>query len=213
MVERAASVLLLGGIAVLGGMASLGLARPLGPLVANEAGAGALALRIAALTLAWCFCQRRRAWFASVATLFVGSLVWQGLAVLLAVAAAVAIASSAERPSRWALVLIAGASLALWSRAREGAPPVPEPPADPAAATAWWSARDNLWRAHDAALHWAQTERDAPGPGYLALAQVDWKLAERDKALRVLAKVLAAAGDPATRARAEALQREWEGER
>jgi hypothetical protein len=213
VVERAASVLVLGGVAVLGGMSALGVNLPLSHFAVHEAGAGALGLRVGALALAWLFCGRRPGWFAGVATLFVGSLVWQGLAAPLVGAAAAAIASSDERPSPWAPALIAAASLALWARGRQPVELAAEPPADPAAATAWWTARDNLWRAHDAALHWALKERDAPGAGYVALAEIDWKLTERDKALRVLAKVLAPDGDPAARARAETLRHEWSDER
>ncbi len=184
----------------------LAVSAPLSPLSAQASPVG-LAVRLALLAEAWLFCRDRPARLGVVTALFVASLAWQVTVLLLVPVAVGASILSRGRPPRRAVVLVAVGAIGLALGASRRPGETPPPPDDPALASAWWLGRDNLWRAHEAALRWASSEHDAPGRGFVALAEIDWRLGDREKAARVLRKVLEGARDP--EARAEQLERQW----
>ena len=81
-------------------------------------------------------------------------------------------------------------------------------PEDPRAAVEYWRTRENLFRARHVALAWAQKEK-LPREGYLTLAIIDWDLGEKEKAQKVLTKVLTRTDDPSVLAEATSLATKW----
>jgi hypothetical protein len=106
-------------------------------------------------------------------------------------------------------VVLAGLVVGIASVFPSSSPSMKEQaPDDPPRAVEYWRKRENLFRARHVALGWATKEK-TPGEGYLTLAIVDWDLGEREKAQKVLSKVLTRTDDPSVRERAEALTAKW----
>lgn len=196
---------------------ALGIGGPLVAFVAQEPGqtrllvARGLVLFAAMLAVAVRGRSTRGVWALSLAgALFVLSLAARGSFVvdLLATAAiALGFARAATRRVGVFVAVIVAAALVLPALPVHRSAPVHVPTTAPEA-VAYWRARGNLHRAHAAAFAWAIGEA-TPAEGYLTLASIDWEIGDRDRARRVLSKVLAKATSDDVLARARELDSRW----
>jgi hypothetical protein len=200
---------------------ALGLRSPLVAFVAQDPGQTRLLVARALVLLAAIVAARGRTargaiGLALAGALFLASLAARGLFLLdLVATTAVALDLARARgampaPARFVQILVALlVASALVLPALPAHPPAHAvPPTSATEAVGYWRARGNLHRAHAAALDWANEEA-IPGEGYLTLASVDWDLGDRDRARRVLSKVLARATSDDVRARARELDSRW----
>ena len=189
-------------------LAALGVTAPLAPFSANEPGGRAILAGMAALLFAawWGGAGRRR--FVVAAALFVCALALRALLLPFALACVVAAWPSVRARAGAAAALVACLALtALASRP-------PSPPSwagSPAAETARWVDRDNLFQARAWAARWAATE-GGEGDGHLALAKLDWALGHHDEALALAAHVAASGADDGVKQRASQQLRAWAAE-
>jgi hypothetical protein len=191
-------------------LAALGFADPLAPFSAQEPGGRAmLALRLVAFALALLCAPRARATAvsASIGALLVASLAARGLLVPLVLASAWVVATSGARRARACGLGALSVVLALGIAAsfRRAAPP---PVLSAREQVDDWRSRENSFRARAAALEWAKRE-SPPGDAYLALASIDWELGHRERARKVLSKVIAHPASDDVKRRADDLDRAW----
>lgn len=198
----------------------LGLSEPFAPFTAQEPWQSALfGARIGLLFLALVRLRAPRlanpeVVLGAVGLLFLVSLAVRALVVpgVLITVGAVRLGRPAEAGSatapRWLTPTLLAASLMGLVVATRGERPRVTPPDDPRDAVAYWRDRRNLHHARAVALAWAQREA-VPSEGYLALAIVDWDLGEREKARKVLSKILARAESEPLRRKAEELRSAW----
>ncbi|HTQ43057.1 MAG TPA: hypothetical protein VMI75_09910 [Polyangiaceae bacterium] len=194
---------------------ALGLRSPLVAFVAQDPGQTLLLVARGLVLFAAIVSVRGRTTRGAVAVTIAGVLLLLSLAarglflVDLIATAAIAIVCARAAPRRLAL------SVALLVAVALVIPALPVPAAAPAhapttapEAVAYWRARGNLYRAHAAAFAWAIGET-TPAEGYLTLASIDWELGDRDRARRVLSKVLTKATSDDVRTRARELDSQW----
>ncbi|HEX8796276.1 MAG TPA: hypothetical protein VF765_35240 [Polyangiaceae bacterium] len=194
---------------------ALGLRSPLVAFVAQDPGQTRLLFARALVLFAVVVVVRGRtvrgAWALAIAgTLFVGSLAARGLFVVdLIATAAIALGLARAAPRRVGLFVAALVVASLVIPVLPVRPPAREHvPTTAPEATAYWRARGNLYRAHATAFAWAIGET-TPAEGYLTLASIDWEIGDRDRARRVLSKVLANATSDDVLARARELDARW----
>jgi hypothetical protein len=199
------------------GFRGLGLDEPLRPFFAQVPGQ-TLLLGLRGLILfaaIVCVPPRGRAQVLALllaVSLFVASLYAQGLLVadvvvmlpLLAWLGRGRVSADASRSvTLAALVFTALAALPLVPTSSP-----PGPGDEPRAAIDYWRGRKNLFRARAVARDWAMRE-EPPAEGYVTLAAIDWDLGQRDRARKVLAKVLARATSDDARRHASELEDRW----
>lgn len=194
---------------------ALGLRSPLVAFVAQDPGQTRMLLARALVLFAAVVAVRGRtargAWAVTIAgALFVASLAARGLFVLdLMATAAIALGLVRSAPRRVGLYVALLVAAALVLPVLPVRPPTPERvPTTAPEATVYWRARGNLYRAHAAAFAWAIGEA-TPADGYLTLASIDWEIGDRDRARRVLSKVLANATSDEVLQRARELEARW----
>jgi len=211
------SLLVGGAIAGWGSAASFGVAEPWRAFFAQQPGQAPLLLLRLGLFVSLLLAteaQRSRTrvgWLGVAGALLVASLAFRILLLPYCLVALAALGWSARRtpvvpfaPDR----VLSGGALVLALLSLLGPPAVrlgEEEPADPKAAIAWWLRRENPFQAHYRAAQWAKGEA-VPADGYLALARLDVALGRRDRAHKVLAKLVARAASEEIRGQANALQ-------
>lgn len=199
------------------GLRGLGLDEPMRPFFAQAPGQ-TLLLGLRGLILfatVACIPPRGRARVLALllaVSLFAASLYARGflvvdLLVMLPLLAWLGRGSASADASRSVtLAALLFSALAALSFARTSSPP--EPGDEPRAAVEYWRGRKNLFRARSVAFDWAMRE-DPPAEGYVTLAAIDWDLGQRDRARKVLGKVLARATSEDVQRRASELDHRW----
>ena len=194
---------------------ALGLRSPLVAFVAQDPGQTRLLVARGLVLFAAIVAARGRTTRGAVAVAIAGSLLLLSLAArglflvdLIATAAiAVGLARTAGRRVALFVAVLVAAALVVPALPARSAAPAHVPTTAPEAVT-YWRSRGNLYRARAAAYAWAIGET-TPAEGYLTLASIDWELGDRDRARRVLSKVLAKATSDDVRARARELDSRW----
>jgi hypothetical protein len=194
---------------------ALGLRNPLVAFVAQDPGQTRLLVARALVLFAVIVVARGRTTRGAVALAIAGGLFLLSLAArglflvdLIATAAiALGFARTATRRVAVGVALLVAVAVVL-PMVPAGARPTEHVPTNAPEAVAYWRARGNLYRAHAAAFAWAIDET-TPAEGYLTLASIDWELGDRNRARRVLSKVLANATSGDVRARARELDSRW----
>jgi hypothetical protein len=194
---------------------ALGLRSPLAAFVAQDPGQTRLLVARGLVLFAAIVAARGRTTRGAVAVAIAGSLLLLSLAArglflvdLLATAGiAVGLARAAGRRVALFVAVLVAVALVLPALPVRSAAPAHVPTTAPEA-VAYWRSRGNLYRAHAAAFAWAIGET-TPAEGYLTLASIDWELGDRDRARRVLSKVLAKATSDDVQARARELDSRW----
>ena len=212
------SLLVGGALAGWGSPASFGLAEPWRAFFAQQPGQTPLLLLRAGLFVALILAteaQSRGARLVSLGAtgaLLMASLSFRVLFVPYCVGALLVLGWCARRAPVAPFApdgVLSGGGLVLAALSLLGphaAPPGEQEPAHPAAAIAWWLRRENPYQAHYRAARWAKDER-VPGEGYLALARLDVTLGRKDRARKVLAKLVERGASEDARSRAKELQR------
>lgn len=194
---------------------ALGLRSPLVAFVAQDPGQTRLLVARGLVLFAAIVAARGRTTRGAAALAIAGSLLVLSLAArglflvdLIATAAiALGFARAATRRVALFVAVLVAAALVLPALPVRAPTPAHVPTTAPEAVV-YWRARGNLYRAHAAAFAWAIGET-TPAEGYVTLASIDWELGDRDRARRVLSKVLAKATSDDVLARARELDSRW----
>ena len=187
---------------------------PLAPVDAHDpCGRALLFARAALLGTSWWVAtttQRpsRDRWFAAVGLGFLASIAVRGLFVPFALLAVGG--TFREARARVANLAVAAATVVVvaWPRATPPPDDLTVTDANPAAETALWAQRDNLYRARFWAAQWSAREAGLDN-GHLMLARADWALGHEEAARQEAARIMAETDIPLAKAQAAELLRNW----